>query len=337
MLVENEQCKEEVNLVDWRELLGEMISNVTERDRIASEIGVHPVTLMRWVSGDCSPRAQNLRQLLRALPNPRRMQLLTLLKKVSPDLVDLEAEISEQEIPNSLVMGVLDARAAVPDLLRYWTIARLVLQQGVKQLDPESVGISITVVRCMNLRDGKIRSLRENLGIGTPPWASDLEEKALLLGAESLAGHVTVSCCMEQVGDLQKNKTFLPACQFEHEVSAVACPIMYAGRVAGCLLISSTQVDFFAPEARLALVRAYASLLALAFHPHDFYDPALLSLHIMPPPDVQRGYFVEFRQRVLRLMQESAKMDTQLTSLEAEQLVWKEIEHALLNWSAESP
>jgi hypothetical protein len=328
--------KEEANLVDWRELLGEIISNVTERDRIASEIGVHPVTLTRWVAGDCLPRAQNLRQLLRALPNPQRMQLLSLLKKVLPDLAGFEVEISEQEIPHSLVMEVLEARATVPDLLRYWTIARLILQQGVKQLDPEGVGISITIVRCMALRDGKIRSLRENLGIGTPPWASDLEEKALLLGAESLAGYVTVSCRMEQVGDLQKNKTFLPAYQFEHEVSAVACPIMYANRVAGCLLIASTQVDFFAPEARLALVRAYANLLALAFHSHDFYDPALLSLHIMPPPDVQQGYFVAFRHRVLRLMQESAKMNTRLTSFEAEQLVWQEIEHALLNWSAES-
>src|SRR4030095_13925270 len=114
--------------------------------------------------------------------------------------------------------------------------------------------------------------------MGTPPWAGDLEEKALLLGAESLAGPVTVSCRMEQVGDLHTNRTFLPAYQAEHEVSAVACPIMRACRVAGCLLISSTQVDYFVPETRLTLIHDYANLLALAFDHDDFYNPDQLAL-----------------------------------------------------------
>jgi hypothetical protein len=59
--------------------------------------------------------------------------------------------------------------------------------------------------------DGKIRSLRESVGLGTGPWNSGMEEKSLLLGAESLAGYVTASCRLEQVGDLRSNKTFLPA------------------------------------------------------------------------------------------------------------------------------
>src|SRR5262249_41446873 len=157
-----------------------------------------------------------------------------------------------------------------------------------------------------------------------------LEEKALLLGAESLAGHVTVTCRMEQIGNLFTHRTFLPAYQTEHEVSAVACPIMYACRVAGCLLISSTQIDYFAPEARLSLVRAYANLLTLAFNQDDFYDPELLALHIMPTLSVQQTYFTGFRQRVLQLMQESTRTNTRLSNLEAEQLVWQEIEEAIL-------
>jgi hypothetical protein len=322
--------------LEWRELLGDIINNVAERDRIANEIGVHPVTLTRWVSGDSSPRPHNLRQLLRALPKAQRTQLLSSLEKVSSDIANFEIDISAQEIPYKFIMDVLEARTSVTDLLRYWSISQMVLQQALRQLDPERLGMTITIVRCMPLRNGKIHSLRESLGLGTSPWASDLEEKALLLGAESLAGHVTVSCRMEQIGDLHTNKTFLPAYLTEHETSAVACPIMYAGRIAGCLLISSTQIDYFAPEARLSLIRAYANLLALAFNADEFHDPELLALHIMPPLSIQQNYFGGFRQRVLELMQESVKTNGRLTPPEAEQLVWQEIEEALLRRSTEN-
>ncbi|GAC1356921.1 MAG: hypothetical protein NVS2B12_01230 [Ktedonobacteraceae bacterium] len=320
--------------MDWREFLSSIITNPAERDRIASEIGIHSITLSRWVSGESLPRPHNMRQLLRALPKNQRNQLQALLEKVSADVADYEIDVSEQEIPYKFIMEVLDARASIPDLLRFWSITRLVLQQALRHLDPERVGLAITVVRCMSPRAGKIRSLRESVGLGTPPWGGDLEEKALLLGAESLAGHVTVSCRLEHIGDLRANKTFLPAYQVEHEVSAVACPIMHACRVAGCLLLSSTQPDYFAPEARLSLVRGYTNLLSLAFDPSEFYDPETIALHIMPPPAQQQEYFSGFRQRVVKRMQESARTEHRLASTEAEQLEWQQIEELLLSLPA---
>lgn len=321
--------------MDWREFLSTIINNTAERDRIASEIGVHAITLTRWASGESTPRPHNMRQLLRALPQQQRNQLQPLLVKESSDISQLEIDTTEQDIPYKFIMEVLEARSSIPDLLRFWSITRLVLQQALKQLDPERVGLAITVVRCMPLRDGKIRSLRESVGLGSPPWGGDLEEKALLLGAESLAGHVTVSCRMEQIGDLCANKTFLPAYQVEHEVSAVACPIMYACRVAGCLLLSSTQVDYFAPEARLSLVRGYAYLVSLAFNPDEFYNPEDIALHIMPPPARQQELFDGFRRRVLQRMQSSAESEQRLSSTEAEQLEWQRIEAALLQMPPE--
>ena len=100
----------------------------------------------------------------------------------------------------------------------------------MRQLDPEHVGISITVVLCMPpCADGKVHSLRENVGIGTPPWEGDLTAKALFLGAESLAGHVVSSFHYENVDDL-RNRTFVPAYQTEHEISSIAWPI--SGQVA---------------------------------------------------------------------------------------------------------
>jgi hypothetical protein len=323
--------------MDWRELLSSIISNPVERDRIATEIGVHAITLARWANGESTPRPHNLRQLLRALPKQQRNQMQPLLVDISGDVSQLEIDTSDQEIPYKFIMEVLEARASIPDLLRFWSITRLVLQQALKQLDPERVGMAITVVRCMPPRDGKIRSLRESVGLGSPPWGGDLEEKALLLGAESLAGHVTVSCRMEQIGDLKANKTFLPAYQVEHEVSAVACPIMHACRVAGCLLLSSTQLDYFVPEARLSLVRGYAYLASLAFTPDEFYNPDQIALHIMPPPVRQQPYFDGFRQRVLQRMQSSSNGSQLLASTEAEQIEWQYIEEQLLSLPLEDP
>ena len=325
--------------MDWRELLGNIIINPTERDRIANEIGVHSVTLIRWVNGETSPRSHNLRQLVRAVPKQYRTQLRTLLDtNMTVPSSGFEIDSSQTEIPYKLIMEVLEARANTPDLLRFWTIIRLILPAALKQLDSERQGMLITVVRCMPpTKDGKIRSLRETVGQGTDPWNSNLEEKALLLGAESLAGYVTSSCRLEQVGDLRLNRTFLPAYQEEHEISAIACPIMRACRVAGCLLFSSTQPDYFVSETYLELVKAYTRLISLAFDASDFYNPDLIDLHIMPPLEVQQVHISSFRQHVLKLMQESSNGTQRLASAQAEQLVWQQFEELLLNLPRSSP
>ncbi|HLZ58098.1 MAG TPA: GAF domain-containing protein [Ktedonosporobacter sp.] len=316
----------------WRELLGTFVADPAERDRIANEISVHPVTLMRWVSGESSPRPHNLRQLLAALPKFQRTQLSPLIKDILPDLDDGKISFPTNEIPYEFMLNVLETRATTPDRFRSWAIIRMVLQQALKQLDPEHVGMAITVVRCMPPAcNGKIRSLRETFGLGTPPWGGDLEEKALLLGVESLAGHVTTSCRLEQIGDLRTGKALLPAYQVEHEVSAIACPLMLGARVAGCLLLSCTQPNYFQPEARLSLIRGYTHLIALAFDASDFYNPDIIELCAMPPIGVQRAHFAGFRERVLNLMRESARSTASLANTQAEQLVWQEIEEALIS------
>ncbi len=250
-----------------------------------------------------------------------------------PEIFDESEEPATSEIPYGFIMNVLEMRANTTDQLRSWTIRRSILQQALKHVDPGRVGMAITIVRCMPKRaDGKVHSLREFEGLATPPWGGDLEEKALLLGAESLAGHVTVSCRVEQVGDLRSKRTFLPAYQVEYEVSAAACPIMYGSHVAGCLLLSCTQPNYFASEARLLLIRGYAHLLSLAFEPGECYDSASIELHIMPPPHVQQTYFAGFRPRVLELMRESTQAGKRLSSPQAEQLVWLEMEDSMLNY-----
>jgi GAF domain-containing protein len=269
--------------------------------------------------------------LLYALPRQRDV-LFPLLKEEFSDLADVDERADvPQEIPSQFLMEVLDTRATIPDALRFWAITRLVLQHALRQLDVENVGMAITVVRCMPPSSGgRIRSLRESLGQGTPPWEGDLEQKAIFLGAESLAGYVVTTGRPAAVDDLREEATLLPAYQTEHEVSAAAHPILYANRIAGCLLFSSTQPNYFLSSSRLLLIRGYTHLISLAFDPMEFYEPQLIQLGVMPPLEVQRKYLAGFRKLVLKLMRDSTGTPQPLTNFQAEQLAWQQLEETLL-------
>ncbi len=95
-----------------------------------------------------------------------------------PEIFDEGEEPATPEIPYGFIMNVLEMRANTTDQLRSWTIRRSILHQALKHVDPGRVGMAITIVRCMTKRaDGKVYSLREFEGLGTPPWGGDLEEK----------------------------------------------------------------------------------------------------------------------------------------------------------------
>ena len=114
----------------------------------------------------------------------------------------------------------------------------------------------------------------------------------------------------------------------------MATPLLYANRVVGCLLISSTQTNYFLSPARLSLVNGYTNLLALAFEPQEFYPPEQISLCVMPSLEVQRAFFATFRQRLQTIMKESYSSANPLTSVQGEQLVWQQLEEELINLPA---
>ena len=311
---------------DWREVLGTIISNAQERQRIAQELGVRPITLHRWVRGESEPRAQNLRHLLSVLQAEHRDLLLKLLGEELGEYQDSVADDTSREIPSEFYNRVLNARATTNETLRYWSISNLILQQALSQLDPDRLGLAITIVRCMATTGGKkIRCLRESVGIGTPPWAGDLEQKGMFLGAESLAGYAVTTCRPAQLQNIHKDGLTLPAHQVEYEVSAAAHPILYTGRIAGCVLISSTQPDYFISSNRNALIGNYANLLALAIDPDEFYDPQDIELMIMPPHSLQKEHFADFRQRVTQALRTHS-----MNNIQAEQYVWEQLEEELL-------
>jgi hypothetical protein len=318
----------------WRELLDSVIQVRTERERIAAQISVAPVTLTRWASGETSPRLQNLHSLVQAIPDQYRAAFQASIEEDLPSHSFDEPlrDEEEPEIPFQLVSRILTTRATDPPHHVSWVILHQILQHALLQLAPNRSGMKITIVECMHPKDdGTICSLREGMGLGTPPWQENVEEHGLFQGAETLAGYAVTTARFCQVPDMSVNPTSLPYYRMDYEMSSAACPIMWQGRVAGCVLFSSTQVGAFQTLELHTLLQAYANLVALAFAEKDFSSVDLIRLHVMPPPDVQQQYLASFRRRVAALMKESASMGQVLTSKQAEEIAWQQIETLLLD------
>ncbi len=318
----------------WRTLLGNRIKDSHERGRIASVLGINQATLTRWASGATDPRPQNLRQLFRILPSSELPRWQELIAEEFPDLVELEAEGTSTdettEIPTEFYERVVNTFAITPTQRRFWAISTLVLQRMLAKLDPNLVGMSITIARCMPPSgfEHKVRSLRELTGHGTPPWPSVLEPQAMFLGIESLAGY-TATIGHLLTTDRDEQAAPWPAHWLQWEESAIACPLIQGERIAGCLLASSTQPNYFTPV-RQALFQKYAELLLLAFLPEDFYVLADLKLQLMPSLEIQQVRLSLARHRVSALLLEAVHKQQPITIEEAEQMVLQQIEEELL-------
>lgn len=321
----------------WRKLLGTIISNAKEKQRIADELGVKPITLTRWVSGESEPRSQNLRLLLSVLPGQRE-QLLDLIRKEEglEEFSDTIKDDISKDIPSEFYTSVFVARSSITENLRYWSLCQIILQQALGQLDPNHLGMAVWVVRCMPLSGSyhKVRSLRESVGSGTPPWGGNLEQRAMFLAAESLAGNVVTLCRPAVIENLDEEHNLLPAARVDYEKSCAIYPILYAGRIAGVFLVSSTQYNHFLSRSRAALVQSYADLVALAFEPEDFYEPEDIALCVMPYHNQQKQYFAPFRHLVSNAIREAAQNNNPINTIEAEMRVWQQLEEQLIQLSA---
>ena len=319
----------EMEATTWRKLLENIIADAQERQRIANKLGVNPATLVRWARGETNPRQENLQRLLKALPEQQET-LARLLSEEFPAFdMPVGEDISEQ-IPAEIYSRILNTYVNMQDTQRSWYMSDLIMQLALGQLDPNYLGMAITIALCMPPSGvaHKVRSLRQNTGRGTPPWNTYLDQGLLFLGIESLAGYAV------SVGHLvavqsRTEQTFTPVRWEEGEESAVASPILLGGRIAGCLIISSTQPGYFL-EFRQKLIEQYTALLTLAFRSEEFYALRDIELSLMPSQEVQRLRFSKFRQRVSDVMREASQKQRPVTVREAEQIVWADLEADLL-------
>jgi hypothetical protein len=321
----------------WRELLSVYVDDPQMRQGIADALGVNPITLTRWIKQQSIPRPQNLRRLLTVLTPQDRLLFLSLVdKEVEGFSTLLQDEMIPSEplvIPPEVYKRVLHTCATIPKRLRFSSLCDLILSQALKQLDPHRFGMSIIVACCMPPSyDHKVRTLREIIGKGTAPWGDQLEQQAVLLGVESLAGYAVASSHLVANQKLEGEHGLSFGYRATWEESAVAAPIMLMGRIAGSLLVSSTQPEYFTPM-HCALVESYAELVALAFDPvdEDFYELERIQLSAVPPAEEQRPYLAGFRQRVVEIMAQGMRDGHPMIAPQAELIVWQQVEAELLH------
>ncbi len=315
----------------WRELLGQVISEPVERQRIADALGIHSVTLSRWVTNKSNPRPENLRALLNALPKCRQ-RLAELLKKEYPDLFNsLSQEKIREEIPATFYSRVLNAYTSIPPFLRGSTISTLILQQMLGHIDPGQAGMAIFVAQCVPpLPNQKVRSLRRTIGRGTEPWENHMDSQTQFFGAESPIGQALIQGHPIAVQD---HAVAFALCSHQPpatEPSAFVWPILQSSYAIGCLCIVSIQPLHFLQEHR-ELISAYVDLMVLAFEQNELYDLSGIELGLMPPNTIQQPHLDRFSQNVTRCMLQSARNKQPLTRPQAEMRVWQQFEEEFLN------
>jgi transcriptional regulator with XRE-family HTH domain len=316
------------------DVLQKIIKSSAERQRLSSALGVTNMTLSRWASGESRPQRSHLIRLIQVVHPNHRPELLEAIERQHPDIQSWLSEEASDQIPSEFFAQVLNIRTTTTESLRFWRICETVLKQALAQLDPHHLGLAIKLVQCMppSRKDGKIRSLRERVGKGTPPWTADLEHDVLFLGLESLSGTAVEARHVIYERDLSEQSTN-PKLQDANEVSAAANPIRFEGRIAGCLLASSTQIDYFTPP-RLALLATFSDLISLAFDKKEFYAPHLIELRVMPRPEIQRPILATFRQRVTARFQAAMQEHQHVNNSEIELETWQELEEELLALAA---
>ncbi|MBX5452212.1 MAG: GAF domain-containing protein, partial [Thermogemmatispora sp.] len=190
---------------------------------------------------------------------------------------------------------------------------------AIKHLDPEQRGLALTYAELMPPRSDGIHSLYEAEVRATSPW-SETQESRAFLGSTTLAGTAAMLQRLQTWSELDREQRHQFVAE-DFERSACACPVLFASRCAGVLIVSSTQPDFFSPAICQA-VHEYARLVALALPESAFYDPSLI--HLRPMPDIRWQREEISRTFVNRVITYARRF--QLSRPEAERRVRMEME-----------
>lgn len=321
----------------WRELLRNVASDPLEQQKILDSLNINAMTLKRWVNGETNPRPQNLRLLLNALPQYRK-QLLMLLTMEFPFIRQENLFLDEQSsvIPTAFYEQVMNTYVGVSQHMRSATISSLILQQILKQLDPDLNGMLVYVAQCVPPSKGqKVRSLRMMSGNGTSPWSTYVEYHPQFFGAESLVGYAVSSGHLTALQAQDEIQRIFPYDQLENVRSAVSAPILLANQTVGALYVASTQPEFFS-HAHLSLIQKYVELMCLAFEKHEFYLLSDIALGVMPAREQQLPVLVTFQTQVTQQIILAAQENRTLTRLQAEKIAWQEMEEKLFFYMRES-
>lgn len=311
----------------WREMLGNMVKDSQEKQRIASGLGVSPITLTRWITGESKPRPQNLRSLLQMFPEYRQPFLELWSAEFGANFVAVVAnDPVPYEIPSSFYEEVIHAHRFVPNVQRFNTICDLVLKQAIRQLDPNQTGMNVMLAQCTPPMQGNpVRSLYLDMRRGTYPLSHEVDLPMLFFGQGSLAGHVVSSGRSFVVRNLEQRKKLFPYWPDHAYESMIAYPIHLSDAVAGCLMVVTTLPDYFQLTARQLLVQHYTELITVAFAHKTFYPLKQMELGCMPDLAFQRDYLSSYQQRMI-----ATTVQLPVHGTDVERLLLQQLEYELL-------
>lgn len=250
--------------------------------RVARELDVAENTIYRWMSGNSDPRPIHLKNLLNALPE-QRSNLIYAINQTFPGVLDSIAP-SLREVQKDIYRRVMElVVTTAEDEARHWQISQAIFEYALLHLDPDRCGLAISYAKLMPEHADGIHSLYEAMMRGNYPWPFMLETQPYL-GSTTLAGTAAILQRLQTWDNLDDDKRLqVEVDPFER--SACAYPVRRAGRMAGVLVISSTQPGFFANPIACRAVVEYAQLLSLAFHEEEF--KAYSKLNLRPMPDLK--------------------------------------------------
>jgi hypothetical protein len=235
------------------------------------------------------------------------------------------------EIPSAFYSSIINIYTTSPPILRPSTICIAIFQQMLRHLDPLKQGLLIIACQCVPPHEEeKVRSLRITLGRATPPWENHVDNYTAFMGLESQVGDV-VSRGHQIV--IQSHKEYMqsyPTHETPSAESTAIFPLLYFDRIAGAIVVVSTQQNHFTP-AHIELLQSYTELLILAFEPEQFYPLKEINLGIMPSSEIQESYIGSFQSEVTKLMLEAEKNRQQMKRSYAERIMWKKLEEKLLH------
>jgi transcriptional regulator with XRE-family HTH domain len=311
-------------------LLGFLIKHDrSEVLRIAKEIGVSDNTVYRWLNGTSEPRQSHMQRLLEVLPQARQAAFSASGRSGSANGGatasggrSLHDQPGRWDVPKEIYRRVMEQAAlTVDDASRRWHIVETIFEYALLHLDPDYQGLALTYARLMPAHaDGSIHALYEAEMRGQDPWPFALDFKAYL-GSTTLAGAAAMLQRV-QVWSIKDEETRTPVGLDENERSSCAAPVMRAGRIAGVLIVSSSQPDFVRNPAIPRAVGDYAHLLAAALLDSDFYPTSLIKLVPMPELIWQRERIAKsYLNRVVEYARKQC-----LSFAEAEQQVLQDLE-----------
>ncbi len=310
----------------WRDILGEL--NGVERKRLVDALGIQNKTLERWIRGETAlPQLDRLRNLLAALPIRIRKRFIDSIRqdpRFSKHLAELPLEEETYDIPSVIYARILEANVKTPKDLRFSSLCQLILLESVGQLDIDRVGISVSILTCTPPHAGReVHSLNQRFALGTAPWSQVIKQSRLFFGCESVAGEA-VSNRIEVEDNAQKSEKVWGDF-YSNAQSCVAVPIQKEKAVAGCLLVLSTQSDFYNPRTQ-ELLAHYANLIAIAIAEDEWYQPEQIALSRMISIEQQQEQLLYFYNQVSSYIRDTASPQSKMTWQKAEQAVLGQFE-----------